>query len=185
MDEFREIHFQGSMLRVYKTGEIWRWIHLNTRNNKLKDPYWKQVCVWLDTKKYFTCYFNKKYFRVHRIIAMVYLGLDIVDTYQEVDHIDRCTTNNNIINLRIVTHQQNMWNSNVTGYYWNPQNKNWRVKLHINSKVVYQKSWKTEEDAAADYIKQKEIYHIIPYNDTTQSVLLNSPVSDDLESMDA
>ena len=56
--------------------------------------------------------------RIHRIV--VDLCLKIPDTYFEVDHIDRCKTNNRLDNLRIVTSAQNnrnrpMSSANVSG----------------------------------------------------------------------
>ena len=177
MEEFREIEFEGSMLRVYKTGEIWRWMKYH--------KYWEHRGLNIKSTGYYTIQLNNKIYLLHRLIAMVYLGLDITDKTRKVDHIDRCRTNNNIENLRLVSQQQNNFNTNVKGYYWIKRDKLWQVRITLNANIVYQKRWKNEEDAAADYIKQKEIYHIIPHNDTTQSVLLNSPVSDDLESMDA
>ena len=176
MDEFREIHFEGSMLRVYKTGLILKYMK--------KKRVWKQLGL-SNRAGYPAAFLNGRPYSLHRIIAMVYLGLDIMDVTQEIDHIDRCRTNNNIDNLRIVTHSQNMCNRVAKGYCWNKRAKTWVVQLNLNKNVIYKKSWKNEEDAAADYIKQKKKYHIINHNDTTQSVLLTSPVSDDLESMDA
>ena len=152
MEEFKEIEFEGVMLRVYRTGEIWRWFKY--RN------YWKQS-LSLDNNGYYWILLNNKQYRLHRIIAMVYLELDITDTKRQVDHIDRCRTNNNVNNLQLVSHSQNQFNKGAKGYCWINRNKRWRVRIHLNSKMVYQKYWENEEDASADYIKQKEIYHKI------------------------
>ena len=159
MEEFREIEFEGVILRVYRTGEIWRW------NNKicksyLHNPYWKQVGS-IDMLGYYRIKLNYKWYKIHRIIAMVYLELDITDKKQQVDHIDRCTTNNNVSNLRLVTNSQNSFNRGAKGYSWHKPNKKWVVQIMLNGKHVYSKYWINEEDAAADYIKQKEIYHKI------------------------
>jgi hypothetical protein len=161
MEEFREIEFEGVMLRVYKTGEIWRWIDKNGPN-KIYNPYWKKITKLINSG--YVCaigFRNKKNYLCHRIIAMVYLGLDITDKTQQVDHIDRCRTNNNVCNLRLVTQSQNNFNTGAKGYYFNKRSKSWCVQISVNCKRVYQKYWKTEEDAASDYIKQKEIYHKI------------------------
>ena len=151
MEEFREIEFEGVMLRVYRTGEIWRW---------WSKKGWKQTGS-LDTYGYYKIKLNKKNYLCHRIIAMVYLGLDITDTKRQVDHIDRCTTNNNVCNLRLVTCSQNQFNRGAKGYCLDKRHKRWYVQIMLNGKCVYQKSWINKEDAAADYIKQKKIYHKI------------------------
>jgi hypothetical protein len=150
MEEFREIEFEGVMLRVYRTGEIWRWMKTS------KD--WKQIGS-LDNNGYLTIQLNNKQYRLHRIIAMVYLDLNITDTKRLVDHIDRCRTNNNVCNLRLVPPQQNRFNTCSKGYH-KVYNK-WRVRITLNYNIVYQKYWENEEDAVADYIKQKPFYHKI------------------------
>lgn len=44
---------------------------------------------------------------VHRLVAEVFLGLNRNDTKVLVDHIDKDKANNNVANLRLVTHLQN------------------------------------------------------------------------------
>jgi hypothetical protein len=153
MENFREIEFEGVMLRVYRNGEIWRWMKTS------KD--WKQICSLNATNGYLRVKLNYKSYEAHRIIAMVYLDLDITDSKGQVDHIDRCRDNNNVSNLQLVTASQNHFNKGAKGYSFNKSNKSWCVKIKLNGKHVYSKCFKNEEDAAADYIKQKEIYHKI------------------------
>jgi hypothetical protein len=152
MEEFREIEFKGVKLCVYKNGEIWRWMK--------SSKYWK-IIGSINSDGYYNIKLNNKMYKVHRIVAMVYLDLDITDTKLQVDHIDRCRNNNNVDNLRLLPHNKNMWNSTCKGYSWHKQHKKWQVELMVNYKNVYRKYWETEEEAAADYIKQKEIYHKI------------------------
>lgn len=158
MEEFREIHFEGAMLRVYRNGEIWRWKN-KQGPNKIFNPYWK-LCGTLSNGYYVIRFKNKAYLN-HRIIAMVYLDLDINNITIEVDHIDRCGANNNINNLRLVNSQQNKFNTNRKGYGFRKDCNKWRVRLKVSNKYVYSKYHENEEDAAADYIKQKKIYHKI------------------------
>ena len=52
---------------------------------------------------------GRKCFRIHRLVAMVYL--DNPHNYPEVDHIDRDILNNHLYNLRWVTHSMNQYNT--------------------------------------------------------------------------
>jgi hypothetical protein len=54
---------------------------------------------------------RKKTITIHRLLAIAYIPNDN-PSRTEVDHIDRCRTNNNLNNLRWVTHQENMMNMN-------------------------------------------------------------------------
>jgi hypothetical protein len=161
MEEFREIHFEGVMLRVYRNGDIWRWTFING-SHKLNNPYWKKTGTTSNTNEYYQIKLNNnKKYQSHRIIAMVYLDLDITDTTRQVDHIDRCRTNNNVSNLQLVSNSQNQFNKNAKGYSWKKDCKKWVVEIKLNGKRVYSKYWINEEDAAEDYIKQKPFYHKI------------------------
>ena len=153
MEEFREIEFEGVMLRVYKTGEIWRWY---------RNVYWKLAGKAINNKGYSTFVINKKQFKTHRIIAMVYLDLNIYDIKKEVDHIDGNKLNNNINNLRIVPHQQNMWNcTKAKGYRFHKRDNIWETGIRVNNKKIYIGRYNTEEEAKEAYLKAKEIYHKI------------------------
>jgi len=151
MEEFKEIEFEGCLLRVYRNGDIWRWY---------RNVYWKKIGS-LNAVGYYEITLNYNRFLNHRIIAMVYLGLDITDAKRQVDHIDRNRSNNNVSNLQLVSNSQNQFNRGAKGYYWHKSNKKWHVRIWVNGKRVYQKYWDTEEDAEADYIKQKPFYHKI------------------------
>lgn len=44
-----------------------------------------------------------------------------------VDHINGDSLDNRIENLRVVTNQQNLWNSERRGYYWDKSRSKWSV----------------------------------------------------------
>ena len=95
---------------------------------------------------------NRKYFLIHRLVALHYIAL--VDGKDFVDHIDRNRTNNDISNLRWVNNSENNINTlvrktNKCGH------KNigllkcntYNVRIRRNYKVVYNKTFKTLDEA--------------------------------------
>jgi len=101
----------------------------------------------------------KKY-AVHRIIAYTYLGLDIENPKQIIDHIDRNKKNNNVTNLRVVTNQENMFNTNAKGYTWNKRKKKFQAQICVNGKKIHLGYFDKEEDAREAYLNAKQIHHI-------------------------
>ena len=93
-----------------------------------------------------------KGFYIHRLIALHYIPL--VDEKDFVDHIDRNTSNNDISNLRWVNRSENGIN---TGIQKNnkcghkniilTKSNTYRVEIKRNCKYVYNKSFKTLEEA--------------------------------------
>lgn len=101
-----------------------------------------------------------KMIKRHRIIAYTYLGLDLDNPKQQIDHIDGNPLNNSLDNLRVVTHQQNQWNrTKAKGYY--KQAEKWRAEIRLNNKNIYLGLYKTESEAHTAYLKAKLIYHKI------------------------
>jgi len=117
-----------------------------------KMGYYK-IILYKDTKR--------KDFLIHRLIALHYISL--VDGKNQVDHIDRDKTNNDISNLRWVNHSENNINTgvqsnNVLGHKNIGLTKYDTYKVHIrrNKKYIYQKHFKTLDEAIVardDFIK--------------------------------
>ena len=100
---------------------------------------------------------TQKTYLHHRIIGYAFLGLDIDNVYTCIDHIDRNRKNNNWLNLRIVTKQQNTFNRNAKGYW---KNRNgYEAKICFEGKRIYLGYYKKEEDARQAYLDAKKIYH--------------------------
>jgi hypothetical protein len=158
MEEFQETELNGVKLRVYRDGTIMKY-YLRSRTKPIG---WNILDNVPNCKNnYYILQINHKRFLVHRIIAMVYLGLDISNTKIEVDHIDRCRTNNHIDNLRIVSHKENAFNTNSKGYSWHKQHKKWYARITLNRKCINIGLFMNEEDARNAYLEAKAKYHVI------------------------
>ena len=123
----------------YKNGELY-WKKLNFINQiKIGD----KVDSIDKINKYKTIKFNNKSYKSHQLIFLYHHGY----IPKEIDHIDGNSLNNNINNLREVTHQQNSWNqkknrshngkptsSIYKGVSWHKQIKKWVVRIRIDGK---------------------------------------------------
>jgi hypothetical protein len=106
-------------------------------------------------KDYIGCISSKptwKMFGMHRVVMKAPLGM-------QVDHINHNKLDNQKCNLRLATHQENMWNSkiqknNKSGYKgvsWRKQCNKWQATIKKNYKDISLGYYKTKEDAALAY----------------------------------
>jgi hypothetical protein len=145
-------------------GEIW--VLMDYKQN----PYWRKIKYSIDTKGYYYIQLthNKitKCYGVHRLIYKFY-NSDWDMTYtgdNQIDHFDNDRTNNNIENLRIVTHSENQQNTIATkGYSWNKKAKKYYAQIRVNKKSYHLGSYDTAEEARDAYLIAKKKYHIICY----------------------
>lgn len=146
------VDINGTKLLVERTGTI----HKYLKNGDLKLIPNTDNC-----NGYNSIHCNSKRYRRHRIIASAYLGLDIDNPKIIIDHINRDKLNNCVDNLRIVSNQQNAFNTNAKGYYWNKQKQKYRATIRLNGKHIHLGLYNTEEDARNAYLIAKPKYHII------------------------
>lgn len=142
-NDFIRCYEDGRVERLWKTN---RWDEVP--NNDNKDGYNLVT-------------YNKTKIKRHRIIASCYLGLNINDPTQTVDHINRDKLDNRVENLRIVTQQQQTFNMGAKGYYWHKQRNKWCVQISINYKKIHLGLYDTEPEARQAYLDAKAKYHII------------------------
>lgn len=153
--EYKIIELNETKLLVFKNGTIYRWCDKRVNN------YWKIVKNTSNNKGYNKINLNKKDIFRHRIMGFTFRNLDINDTKQLIDHIDGNKLNNNIDNLRVVTHQQNLWNTKAKGFYWNKRVKKWCSKIQVNNQYITLGYFDNEIDARNTYLEAKKVYHFI------------------------
>ena len=148
-DRLKELFFyqEGSLIRKIKT----------SNRTKVGD-----VVGSKGSHGYLATYVDGKKFLLHRLIWIYHNG-DIPKGIQ-IDHINRIRLDNNIENLRLVTHQQNCFNlSNVKGYCYNKRSKSFISYIHVDGETKWLGYYKKEKDAKKAYLTAKEKYHDMSY----------------------
>jgi hypothetical protein len=106
------------------------------------------------------CFNNKvKTCKIHQLVAVVFLNHNQNGMKEVVDHINEIKTDNNVLNLRIVSQRQNTsrrknTTSTYTGVHWNEQNEKWRAVIHFKGKQKHLGYFSNEHDAHLAYQKQ-------------------------------
>tara|TARA_R110000803_G_C11760385_1_gene293836 strand:+ start:55 stop:540 length:486 start_codon:yes stop_codon:yes gene_type:complete len=135
-----------------------------------KGHEWKERKLSINNKGYkcFEFMVNRKryYLLLHRIVYWIHNpDWDILDSSilnNSIDHIDGNPLNNNIENLRVVTHQENQWNrTRAKGYTWNKTAKKWEAYIKYNNKRKYLGVFDNEIEAHNAYLDAKKKYYII------------------------
>ena len=163
-EDFKIINLNNRELKVFRDGGIYiKYIYnTNSKYGRKGDIKWtlKKPTFHNSYLRIGMRYKGKpKYYLIHRIVAYTFLGLDINNPKMIIDHIDMNKQNNYWLNLRIVTPQQNNFNSKAKGYYY--RNGNFEAYIKVNGKKIYLGTFEKEEDARDAYLEAKKIYHII------------------------
>ncbi len=148
-----DIILNDATLRVWRNGDIFR---------KLNNGCWREVANTPNhSKGYNLVGCGGRTYRRHRIIGYCYLGLDLNDKTQQIDHIDHDKLNNDLMNLRIVSNQENQFNrSDTKGYSWHHKTKKWQARIKTDGKLIHLGCWDTEAQARLAYLEGKEKYHL-------------------------
>ena len=161
--EWLYVDIDNKKIRINKNDslDIYSW-----REYKTKPDGWYKIKINLETQKCgykrYRININKKVYGLSRIIYKAHnKDWDIIDNGKNnfIDHINTNSLDNRIENLRILTHQQNQWNTNAKGYYWDKAKKKWHAQISFNSKVKHLGYFDNEEDAHIAYLNAKEFYH--------------------------
>ena len=145
-----------------------------------KIPKWRQVKIQ-DRGDYKAIRLNNRKFSHHRVIYYAHnqeWDIHDVSTNNKIDHIDGNKTNNNISNLRVVTAQQNQFNTHTAkGYYRHKNRKKWAAQIAVNRKTIHLGVFDTEEEAHNAYLEAKKIYHIMPVQESSSAQEKPKPFS--------
>ena len=161
--EWLYLELNNKKLRINKNDsmDIYSW-----REYKNKPNDWFKIKINLETQKSgykrYRIYINKNYYGLSRIIYKAHnKDWDIIDNGNNnfIDHINRDSTDNRIENLRVATNQQNQWNRNAKGYFWNKKDNKWCARIRVDDKIKHLGHFDNEEDAAISYLNAKEVYH--------------------------
>jgi hypothetical protein len=114
-----------------------------------KDGY-RAVTLWSRT--------SAKNVRVHRLVAQLFLPN--FNPSLQVDHIDRNRLNNHVDNLRLVTKQENSFNTNAKGWY-RTKYDTYAAQIVLDNKTYHLGTFKTPEEAHEAYLDAKSQMHKI------------------------
>lgn len=106
---------------------------------------------------YITTKVYSRYFACHRLAWAHYYG---EWPNGHIDHINGNPSDNRIVNLRVVSDQQNAFNrkawatnkSGFKGVTWKPRIKRWVANIHINNQQTHLGCFDTPEEAHAAYM---------------------------------
>ena len=135
------------------------------RETKTKPSYWWELKGTLDKDGYRCVGINYKIYKYHRVVYFIhndYWAIDDSSMVNHIDHIDRDKLNNNIENLRVVTHSQNMWNNDCRGYTFDKARGEYQAQIKVDGKRKFLGYFKSEQAARDSYLEAKMLLHQIP-----------------------
>ena len=156
-EEFRPVPGYEGYYEVSNFGNV-----KSLTNDKILKP-----C--LDGRGYYKVTLSKdgktKTIRIHILVATAFLGHK-PDGYKiVVDHIDNNKLNNNLTNLQLITHRENIskdkknGTSKYKGVYLEKNANKWRSQILIDSKKKHLGLFTSEEEAHEAYQKALKIYY--------------------------
>jgi len=102
--------------------------------------------------------YQRKY-KVHRLVAHMFLGLDLEDKKKIINHKNHNKIDNRVDNLEIVSCRENTsyqkvnTSSKYVGVSWNKRIKKWNSYITINDKKINLGYYLIEKEAHNSYLK--------------------------------
>jgi len=103
---------------------------------------------------------GKNRYPAHKLVWLYHNNTLPVIGY-EIDHINQDRSDNRIENLRIVTRQENKFNTNAKGYSLIKKTGKFRARIRVDGKYYSLGCYSTEIEAKDAYQKAKLQYHKI------------------------
>ena len=134
----------------YETGVLyWRW-RVNSRVPKTLEAGTQRK-----SSGYLSVSVHGRDYSVHRIVMLMCYGF--YGEGLEVDHINHVRNDNRLVNLRFVTHGENMRNKSVssksttgvTGVDFLKAHKKYRARIRVDGETIHLGMFETLEEAAA------------------------------------
>ena len=147
----------------YESDKVWVWRE-KRGNQTLKNPDWREAKGCVKKDGYRLVGINNKTYKYHRVVYYLHNeGWDIRDSCRNnsIDHIDRDKLNNNIENLRVVTNQQNQWNTNSKGFAFHKATGKYEARIMVDGKRKHLGYFTTAEAARDSYLEAKMLLHQI------------------------
>lgn len=128
--------------------------------------HWKWCAFWNKYTKSFYAVRTGK--RKNGKRPTIYMSREILKLKygdkRQCDHINHNTLDNQKLNLRIVTQQQNQWNKKkiIKGYFWEKRREKYRANIRLNNKCIHLGYFLTPKEAHEAYLRAKPHYHKLP-----------------------
>lgn len=100
------------------------------------------------------CMANRRTYKAHRLIWKIMTGKEPTGT---IDHINGDRDDNRWENLRQADMSQQNWNKKTKGYW--RKGKKFQVRIKKHNRVVFDKTFATEEEAIKARDEQRKIHH--------------------------
>lgn len=136
---------------------------LNTGTGLMMSLKGKSLSLKPDTQGYHRINLRKdgksKTAKIHQLVAIAFLNHTPCGYQLVVDHIDEDKTNNNISNLQVILHRENLSRSRkgkkgkYPGITWIEKDKKWKASIEINGKNNYLGMFLKEKDAGLAYLE--------------------------------
>lgn len=140
--EFRQVH-DNPNYEVSNTGIV-----RNVHTNRILKP--KKNERYIRYSLYYPGDDKPRSVSAHRLVAQSFL--ENPDNKPVVDHIDGNCKNNEVLNLRWVSHRENLWNKEYKGYYYRASRNRYETKIRDNNgNRVWLGYYATEEEAKRVY----------------------------------
>jgi hypothetical protein len=163
--EWKAVYYNGleTNVEVTKCGKVrkikvdWYGDHFNCKIGevnfsklKLTSEGYRQIGIQIKGLK-------AKQIQLHQLIASAFLNYKFNGHKKVVMHLDDNPLNNNLNNLKIGTHRENMSQARTTksglpvGVCFDKQMKKYRSQIYINGKRIFLGLFKTIEEASNTY----------------------------------